>query len=103
MYLYQKLCYIHLILPSTAKFEPFAPTTDGKFLSSKGPNFSSLYIFHDITLFVAPVSNSVFILVLFMEVLNTVPSSVGWVSSILNTSSLSGTHGEVAFRFITTR
>ena len=83
---------IHHMCPSTPKLKPLAPTTDGRFVSSKGPNFSSLYIFPDITHLVAPVSNSVFMLVLFMEVLNTVPSSVGWVSSILNTFSPSGTH-----------
>ena len=79
--------------PITPKLEPFAPTTDGKLLLSKGPNFKFLYILPDITLFVAPVSNSAFIFVLFIVVSNTVPSSVGLVSSILYTSSFtSGTH-----------
>ena len=83
---------VHLTHPNTPKLEPLAPTTDGNLLVSKGPKFKSLYILPDITLFVAPVSNKVFILVPFIEVLNTVPSSVGWVSSILNTSSPSGTY-----------
>ena len=52
----------HLVLPLGPKLSPEAPTTCGMLVVSKSFNFSFSYIFQDITLFMAPVSNSVLIL-----------------------------------------
>ena len=80
----------HFVLP---RLSPQAPTTCGMLDVSKLSNFSFLYIFHDITLFMAPVSKSVLIFVsklLFANVWNTV-HVVGLNSSMLEMSSLSAT------------
>ena len=66
----------HFVLPLAPKLSPEAPTTCGMLVVSKLFSFSFLYMFQDITLFMAPVSKSVLILVsrlLFANVLNTVP------------------------------
>ena len=76
------------ILPMAPRLVPSAPTTFGSLVVSSGPSLSLLYISPDITLFVAPVSKSAFILVSLMEVGKTVPSVDPAIS---HTSSLSGT------------
>ena len=78
------------------KLVPFALTTFGSLVVSSGPNFSLLYISPDITLLVAPVSKSEFIVVSLMEVGNTVPSAdpatpMSVEAAITHSSSLSGT------------
>ena len=85
-----------LILPMAPKLVPSAPTTFGSFVVSSGPSFSLLYITPDITLLVAPVSKSEFILVSLMEVGKTVPSAdpatpMSVEATISHSSSLSGT------------
>ena len=85
-----------LILPMDPKLVPSAPTTFGSLVVSTGPNFSLLYISPDITLLVAPVSRSEFILVSLMEVGRTVPSAnpatpMSVEAAISHSSSLSGT------------
>ena len=74
-----------LVLPLAPKLSPDAPTTCGMLavFSSVGFNFS--YISKDMTLFMAPVSKSVLILMsrlLFVKTWNTVPV-VGPNSSML--------------------
>ena len=64
-----------LILPMAPKLVPSAPTTFGSPLVSSGPSFSLLYMSPDITLLVAPVSKSEFILVCLIDVGKTVPSA----------------------------
>ena len=83
-----------LILPMAPKLVPSTPTTFGSLVSS-GPSISLLYISPDITLLVAPVSKSEFILVSLMEVGKTVPSAdpatpMSVEAAILHSSSLSG-------------
>ena len=51
----------HLVLPLVPKLLPEAPTTCGMLAVFKLFSFSFLYISRDITLFMAPVSKSVFI------------------------------------------
>ena len=75
----------HLVLPLVPKLSPEAPTTCGVLVVSQSFNFSFLYISSDITLFIAPVSKGVLILMLrllFAKVWNTVPV-VGPNSSML--------------------
>ena len=75
----------HFVLPLAPKLSPEAPTTCGMLVVSKLFSFSSLYMFQDIMLFMAPVLKSVLILVsklLFANVWNTVPA-VGPSSSML--------------------
>ena len=64
-----------LILPMAPKLVPSAPTTFISPLVSSGPSFSLLYMSPDITLLVAPVSKSEFILVCLIDVGKTVPSA----------------------------
>ena len=85
-----------LILPMVPKLVPSAPTTFGSLLVSSGPSFSLLYMSPDITLLVAPVSKSEFILVCLIDVGKTVPSAdpaipMSVEAAILHSSSLSGT------------
>ena len=83
----------HLVLSLVPKLSPDAPTTCGMFIVSKSLSFNSWYIFQNMTLFIAPVSNSVLILrfkFLLANVWNTVPV-VGPNSSMLYTSTLSAT------------
>ena len=66
----------HFVLPLAPKLSAEAPTTCGMLDVSKLSNFSFLYIFQDIMLFMAPVSKSVLIFVsklLFANVWNTEP------------------------------
>ena len=75
----------HFILPLAPRLSPEAPTTCGMLVVSKLFSSSLLYMFQDITLFMAPVSKSVLILVsklLFATIWNTVPV-VGPSSSML--------------------
>ena len=75
----------HLVLPLTPRLLPEAPTTCRMLVLSRLFDFSFLYISSDITLFIAPVSKSVLILVfklLFAHIWNTVPV-VGPNSSML--------------------
>ena len=75
----------HLILPLAPKLSPEAPTMCGILVVSRSFHFSFLYISSDITLFIAPVSKSVLILMfglLFAKIWNTVPV-VGPNSSML--------------------
>ena len=75
----------HLVLPLAPKLLPEAPTTCGILVLSRSFNFSFSYISSDITLFTAPVSKSVLILMfrlLFAKIWNTVPV-VGPNSSML--------------------
>ena len=84
---------LHLVLPLAPKLLPDAPTTCGMFVVSKSFSPNSWYIFQDMTLFIAPVSNRVLILkfkLLLVNVWNTVPV-VGPSSSMLYTSTLSAT------------
>ena len=53
----------HLVLPLAPKLLPDAPTTCGMLVVLRSFNFSFLYISRDITLFMAPVSKSVLILI----------------------------------------
>ena len=74
---------------------PSTPTTFGSLVVFSGPSFSLLYISPDITLLVAPVSKSEFILVSLMEVGKTVPSAdpgtpMSVEGAISHSSSLSG-------------
>ena len=85
-----------LILPMASKLVPSAATTFGSLLVSSGPSFSFLYMSPDITLLVAPVSKSEFILVCLIDVEKTVPSAdpaipMSVEAAILHISSLSGT------------
>ena len=74
------------------KLVPSAPITFGSLVVSSGPSFSLLYISPDITLLVAPVSKSEFILVSLMEVGKTVPSAdLSVEAAIMHSSSFSGT------------
>ena len=52
----------HLALPRAPKLSPDAPTMRGMFVLSSFCTFNVLYITRDMTLFMAPVSNKVFIL-----------------------------------------
>ena len=75
----------HLVLPLAPKLLPDAPTTCGMLVVLRSCNFSFSYISSDITLFMAPVSKSVLILMfrlLFAKIWNTVPV-VGPNSSML--------------------
>ena len=66
----------HLVLPLAPKLSPEAPTTCGILDVSRLISFNFWYIFHDMTLFMVPVSNSVLIFMsklLFANVWNTVP------------------------------
>ena len=84
---------LHLVLPLMPKLSPDDPTTCGMFVVSKSFNLNSWYIFQDMTLFIAPVLNSVLILrfkLLLANVWNTVPV-VGPNSSMLYASTLSAT------------
>ena len=66
----------HLVLPLAPKLSPEAPTMCGILVVLRSFNFSFLYISSDITLFMAPVSKSVLILMfrlLFAKIWNTVP------------------------------
>ena len=75
----------HLVLPLAPRLSPEAPTTWRMLVLSRFFNFSFSYISSDITLFMAPVSKSVLILVfklLFANIWNTVPV-VGPNSSML--------------------
>ena len=75
----------HLVLPLAPKLSPEAPTMCGILVVLRLFNFSFLYISRDITLFMAPVSKSVLILIsrlLFAKIWNTVPV-VGPSSSML--------------------
>ena len=75
----------HLILPLVPKLSPEAPTMCGILVVSRSFNFSFLYISSNITLFIAPVSKSVLILMfrlLYAKIWNTVPV-VGPNSSML--------------------
>ena len=66
----------HLVLPLAPKLSPEAPTTYGILVVLRSFNFSFSYISSDITLFMAPVSKSVLILMfrlLFAKIWNTVP------------------------------
>ena len=75
----------HLVLPLASRLLPEAPTTCGMLVLLRLFNFNFLYISSDITLFIAPVSKSVLILVftlLFANIWNTV-SVVGPNSSML--------------------
>ena len=84
---------LHLVLPLVPKLSPDAPTTCGMLAVSKSFSFSCWYIFQDITLFMAPVSNSVLIFkskLLFANIWNTMPV-VGPSSSMLYMSSFSVT------------
>ena len=75
----------HLVRPLEPKLLPEAPTTCGILVLSRSFNFNFLYISSAITLFIAPVSKSVLILVfqlLFAKIWNTVPV-VGPNSSML--------------------
>ena len=85
-----------LILPMAPRLFPSAPTTFGSLVVSRGPSYSLLYISPDITLLVAPVSKSAFILVPLIDVGKNVPSGDPAMSSpveasILHSSSMSGT------------
>ena len=85
-----------LILPMGPKLVPSALTIFGSLVVFSGPSFSLLYISPDITLLVAPVSKSEFILVPLMEVGKTVPSAdpatpMSVETAISHSSSLSGT------------
>ena len=76
---------LHLVLPLAPRLSPEAPTTCGMLVWLRFLNFSFSYISSDITLFIAPVSKSVLILVfklLFANIWNTVPV-VGPNSSML--------------------
>ena len=76
---------LHLVLPLAPRLSPEAPTKCGMLVLSRFFNFSFSYVSSDITLFIAPVSKSVLILVsklLFANIWNTVPV-VGPNSSIL--------------------
>ena len=77
-----------LILPIAPKLVPFAPTTVGKFFVSKSllSSFNFRNVSPDMTLFDAPVSNSVNTSLFAMLILNTVPLSDPKVSSILHIS-----------------
>ena len=57
-----------LILPMAPKLVPSALTTFGSLVVFSGPSYGLLYISPDITLLVAPVLKSEFILVSLMEV-----------------------------------
>ena len=75
----------HLVFPLAPRLSPEAPTTCGMLVLLRFFNFSFPYISSDITLFMAPVSKSVLILVsklLFVNIWNTVPV-VGPNSSML--------------------
>ena len=75
----------HLVLPLVPKLLPEAPTTGGILVVLRSFNFSFFYVSSDITLFIAPVSKSVLILMfrlLFAKIWNTVPV-VGPNSSML--------------------
>ena len=85
-----------LILPMAPKLVPSAPTTFGSLLVSSGLSFSLLYMSPDITLLVAPVSKSEFILVCLIDVGKTVPSAdpaipMSVEAAISHSPSLSGT------------
>ena len=83
----------HLVLPLVPKLSPDAPTTYGMLAVSKSFSFSCCYVFQDIMLFMAPVSQSVLIFnstLLFANISNTVPV-VGPSSSMLYMSSFSAT------------
>ena len=76
---------LHLVLPLVPKLLPEAPTTCDILVVLRLFNFSFLYIPRDITLFMAPVSKSVLILIsrlLFAKIWNTV-TVVGPSSSML--------------------
>ena len=67
---------LHLVLPLAPKLSPEAPTTCGMLAVLRSSSFNFLYISSDITLFIAPVSKSVFIfiaLLLFAKIWDTVP------------------------------
>ena len=88
--------FSQLILPMAPKLVRSAPTSFGSLVVSSEPSFSLLYISPDITLLVAPVSKSEFILVSLMEVGKTVPSAdpatpMSVEAAISHSSSLSGT------------
>ena len=75
----------HLVLPLVPKLSPEAPTMCGILVVLRSFNFSFSYISSDITLFIAPMSKSVSILMfrlLFAKIWNTVPV-VGPNSSML--------------------
>ena len=81
----------HVVLPLVPKLSPDAPTTCGMLAVSKLFSFSCWDIFQEITLFIAPVSKSVFIFkseLLFANIWNTVPV-VGPSSSMLYMSNFS--------------
>ena len=83
----------HLVLSLVPKHSPEAPTTCGMLDVFKLLSFNLSYISRDMTLFMAPVSNSVFIFVaklLFAKIWNTVPV-VGPNSSMLYMSTFSAT------------
>ena len=85
-----------LILHLAPKLVPSAQTTFRSLVVFIGPSFSLLYISPDITLLVAPVSKSEFILVFLMEVGKTVPLAdpakpMSVEAAISHSSSLSGT------------
>ena len=92
LYLSFPISISQLIFPIPPKLVLFAPTTVGKFLVSRSllSNFSFLYVSPDITLFDAPVSNSVNTSLFAMLILKTVPCSDPKVSSILHISVGSG-------------
>ena len=76
---------LHLVLPLVPQLLPEAPTMCGMLVVSKSFKFSLLYIFQDITFFMAPVSKSALILMsklLFANTWNNVPV-VGPSSSML--------------------
>ena len=83
----------HLVLPLAPKLSPDAPTTCGMLAVSKSFSFSFWYIFQDITLSMAPVSNRVLIFIsrlLLANIWNTMPV-VGPNSSMLYMSTFSAT------------